>query len=361
MNIVFIASGPHDFLNGCYHDRMYAPSNELKECGHETRTLFLRSQVSQKWLDYADVVVFARYYNHQNALPLLYSFRENDTKIVYDIDDDIWTVPGVNPTQNISRKNKRQAEELMEQSDLITTSTPILKKRIEDKMDTDKVVVCPNGVRDNFKGKEKENDILRIGWSGSVTHWGDLMLVLPALKELQEDYEFKFYLQGICSQPLIAEFYRYQLEINLGSEERFHKKAMEAREVLSEMDFEHIPFYPPEMHPEIMKDINLDIGLCPLENNYFNAAKSNMKFYQYAWLGATTLASDVAPYNTEMEALVKNTKKDWKNKIEELIKNEKKRKDLLKKQRKFVKENRRIKDVVEKTWNKHLKNLIEKG
>jgi len=359
MKIVYIVSTYNEFQNGCFYDRCHQPAMKLQDMGHEVKFAFLKGRIDDDLLDWAEVAVFMRWYGDLDALTLLRRFKENDTKIAYEVDDDLWTVPGVNPTQDISRRNKRQAEELIGQADMITVTTEMLKERLEENPGHDNIKVCPNAVNaDRYTEPEEDNEELVIGWSGSVTHWEDLNLILPALRELQEEYDFKFYLQGICSRILAAEFYNYRLQKNLGIEKEFAEQAFKAKEILDEMDFVHHPFVPPEMHADMMKTLNFDIGLCPLTDNYFNKAKSNMKFYQYAALGATTLASDIKPYNTEMKALVKNTKEDWKAKIRELIEDEKLRQDILEEQQQFVKNNRILKVVLPQTWEKYFKELI---
>lgn len=360
MNITHVVVGPGEFLNGCFFIRLFLSGQELSRMGHEKRTLFLQSQVNEKWFEWTDVAVFTRWYGENDVLPLVQKFKSNGAKIAYEIDDDLWTVPDVNVSKDVTRRNKMQAEELMGKADLVTTTTDILKKRIEDKVGHGNVRVCPNALDESkYKGSSRKNAKLKIGWSGAASHWEDLLEVLPAIKELQEDYDFEFIIQGICDKPLEAEFYTTILMNNIGVDSGRNKSALEAREVLKDIDFQHIPFYPPEMHSDVLQRMNLDIGLCPLTDNYFNKAKSNIKFYEYALSGATTIASDVKPYNLEVDYVAENTKEDWKDKISQLIDNKEMRKDILEKQQKFVKENRTLKQVVPNTWEKYFRQLIK--
>jgi len=94
-----------------------------------------------------------------------------------------------------------------------------------------------------------------------------------------------------------------------------------------------------------------DIGLCPLKDNAFNQAKSCVKFYEYAAVGTTCLASDVLPYKNEVNYRAKNTFKDWYKKLERLIVNEKFREKIAEKQWAFVEEHRNIREIVVK-WEK---------
>jgi len=86
-----------------------------------------------------------------------------------------------------------------------------------------------------------------------------------------------------------------------------------------------------------------------LEDNEFNRGKSCIKFYEYAAVGTATIASDVEPYKSECDYRAKNTTEDWYQKIKKLIVDEQFRLDLVKKQQKWVKENRSI-DKIGLEW-----------
>jgi len=105
------------------------------------------------------------------------------------------------------------------------------------------------------------------------------------------------------------------------------------------------------MFPAIMRKANIDIGLAPLQDNEFNHSKSCIKFYEYAASGAVTLASDVHPYKSEVGYTAKRKTQSWVNRLEKLIVDKKFRAKLLKKQQKWVKDNRDLSKVVEK-WEK---------
>ena len=117
------------------------------------------------------------------------------------------------------------------------------------------------------------------------------------------------------------------------------------------MDYLHIPWYPPILYPEILKGLDIDIGICPLKNNRFNQAKSCIKFYEFAATGSAVLASDVLPYKKEVNYRAKNTKKDWYKKLEKLIVDDKFREKIANEQWEWVEKNRNIRDVI-KTWEK---------
>lgn len=363
MKIVHVADSPGEIMNGCYFDRLYQPAEYLREKGHEVKTLFIRNQIEKEWIDYGDIFVLTRWYNNTNPMDLVNILKKNNIKIVYELDDDVWKVPDVNPTKDVSVAKRDQCSQLAQAADLVTVTTDVLKKRLEDFNDNVKVI--PNAIDKNRYDppSNASEDDLRIVWSGSVTHYADLNLCIDALVDLQKKHHFKFILQGISSQPLAAEMYTYNVHKAYNKDIRkqeFFERALGFYNKLGELEhYQHTPFYPPEMHANVMKNLNGDIGICPLVDNEFNHSKSANKFYQYAGLGMATLASDVIPYNKVMDYTASNTYKDWKEKLEKLITDEEFRKELAQKQRKYVLNNRTL-DVVVDTLEDTYKQLINK-
>jgi len=243
---------------------------------------------------------------------------------------------------------------------LVTTTTPILKERLE--IYSNKVVICPNAVSlERYRERPHQNKKIRVGWSGSVTHYEDLMIVVDVLKQLQKEFDIEVYLQGICSQPIDGEMYIYSVTLPYAQSEEekiFLQQGLKFFKSLDGLNYTHIPFYPPELHAQVLRQMDLDIGICPLVGNYFNKAKSAMKFYQYAAVGTVTLASNIPPYKGEVNYTAKNNFKDWYKKLKRLITDEKFRQKTLKEQQKFVFENREISKVVSNTWEKYLSQLI---
>jgi hypothetical protein len=139
------------------------------------------------------------------------------------------------------------------------------------------------------------------------------------------------------------------LEHGLRPEKKLYlEQAVDWYKKMKNVKFFHVPFYPPVMYPLLMQSLGIDIGLAPLKNNEFNHSKSCVKFYEYASTGAVTLASNVLPYNKEVNYLTKNNVKDWVKKLDKLITDEKFRNNLKEKQSQWVKENRDINKVVDK-------------
>jgi len=354
MKILYVLDSPYAFNNGCWFYRNHIPSNALRDKGHSIHFLSLNNGrgIPEELMKESDTVVFSRTYPI-DPLVTMRKFKKLGKRVIYETDDDLWSVNPDNPSAAISTEKKRQYEHLMQECDAITTTTPELAKKLK-KMNKN-VFVCPNAINYSILGKSGKDKmpkkVLRIGYSGAASHWGDLQLVTQVLVEIQKKHNVEFVLQGMCGQPLEAEIWQYSEVLKRGlrpEKKLFLEQAIKWYDGMKDVKFFHVPFYPPIMFPLLMESLSIDIGIAPLQDNEFNHGKSCVKFYEYASVGAATLTSNVLPYNKEVGYCAKNTVKDWVAKLERLIVDGKFRKNLAEKQGKWVKENRDITKVVEK-------------
>jgi len=354
MRILYIVDQPLAFMGGCWLHRNHFPAKALQSRGHEINIVTVDPDMQQQWYDWADVAVFSRVYPI-DPLPIMRKFKTAGKRVIYEVDDDLWTVNPDNPSVALSTEKKWQYEHIMKEADAITTTTEFLANKLR-KMNKN-VFVCPNAIDfEHYQERFKNSGRLQIGYSGAASHWKDLELIIDPLLELQGKYDFDFILQGMVSNPLESEAYIMRQMINLKlqpEKTRYMESCLSLYEKLRGLRYIHISFYVPFLHASTLRRCDLDIGLAPLYDNEFNRGKSCLKFYEYASIGTAVLASDVQPYNKEAMYCAKNNIKDWKNKLEKLIVDEKFRKDLAEKQQKWVRENRSI-GVIAPLWEKAL-------
>ena len=357
LKILYFLNCLFPWESGCWLYRSRIPSAELQKRGHEVQFILPVKTLNKKWLDYPDVVVYGVYGGTYSfdPIPSINEFKKRGVKIVYDLDDDLFTVNPDNPCKAAVKTRLSQAKELLRIADTVTTTTDVLKKKFRKY--NKNVMICPNSLDfSKFPKRKGSGREFRIGYSGAASHWGDLSLVIDVLTELQKKYDFRFILQGMSGRPIIADIYNYRMILRQGlqpEKKQFYEVALKVFDKIRKLKYVHIPFYPPEMYPSILAPLDLDIGICPLKSNVFNEAKSCQKFYEYATTGTVTISSDVLPYNKEVGYYAKNTFKDWYRKLEKLIVNKKFRDNLLKKQQEFVFKKRDIKEVA-KLWEKAL-------
>ncbi len=349
--ILFFLDNVMAWKSGIHYHRVRTPAVGLEQRGHTTRQVAIGQQIPDEFMEFPHTVIFGRFYpDFSNPISVMKDYKKQGTRVLYDIDDDIWTIDPSNPSKKISNVFKDQYEGLMREADAITTPSKVLAKKIQKLCKGKKVFICPNAIDfDDYKERPHgHGDNLIIGYMGAASHWRDLSLVADVLEKLSEKYDFFFVLQGVVGGDLESEILTYSkiLNQNLQPEQNdYFRDAIAFWDKLKKIKMYHLPFFLPEINPTKLSMADLDIGLAPLEDNEFNRGKSCIKFYEYAAVGTPCLASDVEPYRSECTYLAKNTFNDWYNKLEKLIVDKEFRLKLAKEQQDWVKANRNIEKV----------------
>jgi len=350
MKTSFVTEGNYFWQNGIYYHRIHQPCQALKERGHGVQNIALGNDLSKNLLDYPDTVIFGRTYHPElKPLEVLRKFKSEGKRVLWDIDDDIWTVNPDNPSALVSNAFKDQYEGFAKEADAVITPSAVLAKKIKKLKKDQNVFICPNMVNPTvYAERPHAHKELIIGYMGAASHWRDMNLITDVVIDLQKKYDFAFVVYGLTGNPLESEMYAYNEIVRRGLEPEktpylqaaldWWGKAKNVK-IYPHIPF-HQPFFTPMMHPLNLSRMDLDIGLAPLEDNEFNHGKSNIKFYEYAAVGTVTLASDVTPYKEEVNYRAKNTYKDWYKKLERLIVDKEFREKTLKQQQEYVKNNR---------------------
>jgi glycosyltransferase involved in cell wall biosynthesis len=325
----------------------------MDKLGHKPEIFVLNETTDKRKLLNFDFVTFSRHYNQPQLHELVYFLKAHGVPIVYEIDDDLELLLNMNndPTGQIT-PNKNSIHLLANNCDMITTSTPYLANLLELRYHKHAEHVYNSLDFATFTRRTSDNERLRVGWAGGSTHFPDLLIILDVIKDLQEKYDFDFFVQGLSFQPLDALFFVWRKSVEFGFQklEPWMEQAFLAEDKLKKLKrYTFIPFYPSGMYSNVMSGLKLDIGLAPLRDSSFNKSKSCLKYYEYAALGAATIASDVMPYTEEVSFRVKNTYQDWYENIEMLLVDKKKRQDIQEEQFNWVKNNRDMSKTV-KRW-----------
>jgi hypothetical protein len=350
MNILFMLDSPMAFMSGIWQHRNQTPCEALAKRGHGVKQVAIGNEVPENLMNWPDVVVFGRAYPSQyDPIKLMREYKKLGKRVLYDMDDDFWSVPSDNPSVLVSNAHKDQYEGMIAEADAVITPSHVLAKKFK-KHFKKPVFIAPNGI-DSETYKERPHDhedTLKIGYMGAASHWKDLQLIGKVVADLNQKYDFLFTLYGLVGEPLEAAIYTYKkmLYHKFAPEKAaYYEAAIGFYEQLQGTRMWHVPFMPPELHPRTLSMCDLDIGLAPLEDTEFNRGKSNIKFYEYASVGTVTLASDVLPYSSEVNYCAKNTYKDWYQKLERLITDKDFRLSVLKEQQAWVKKNRSLEAI----------------
>lgn len=343
------------FMSGIWAHRIETPCAALAKRGHAVKQVAIGNEIPEHLLEWPDTVVFGRAYPSQyDPVKFMRQYKKLGKRVLYDMDDDFWSVADDNPSVLVSNAHKDQYEAMIKEADAVISPSPVLLKKFKKYFKKRESFFCPNGIDDQlYKERPHQNEeTLKIGYMGAASHWKDLQLIGEVIAELQQKHDFLFTIYGLTGEPLESAIYTYNkiLAHNFQPEKAaYHRAAIDFYKQLEGSRMWHVPFMPPELHPKTLAMCDLDIGLAPLEDTEFNRGKSNIKFYEYASVGTVTLASDVEPYNTEVNYLTKNTKKDWTKKLEKLITDPNFRQKTLLKQQDWVKRNRSL-DAIGIDW-----------
>lgn len=277
-------------LDGVSMTRCYLPYNHL----HQNNKI----ELVPKWELYrAHIAVFHRHYD-QDALEAIRDARRRGIKVLTDIDDDLFNLARTNPAyaQYASSNYQTKLKTLLQELDLIVVSTPDLAKKFGV---YNKTHVVPNGL--DFQNvwlplPASIRQKVTIGYTGSTSHAGDFDFLKGLFRNLHRRY---------------------------GSQIRWVFMGHRPPWLQDELpDFEFYDWVSTPQYPNAVRQLGIDIGLAPLVYNEFNLAKSNLKFLEYASIGAAFVGSDIGPYKTipqECGFLLKNKKEAWEKTISRLI------------------------------------------
>jgi GT2 family glycosyltransferase/glycosyltransferase involved in cell wall biosynthesis len=187
-------------------------------------------------------------------------------QIIQTVDDLLGEVPEKHPNRNFQmREGHQRMAHILKQSDRLVVTTETLMEHYKKYVpDVWLVPNCLDKQWSNLRLPKAGGSKLRVGWVGAGQHQGDLEMVSEVVKALATEVEWVF--MGMCTdaiKPYISEFH----------------------------DFVQIADY-----PEKMASLRLDIAIAPLEQNFFNDCKSNLRLLEYGAMGWPVVCSDVFPY-----------------------------------------------------------------
>src|ERR1035437_5006466 len=278
---------------------MFAPHCHLEG----SRFVFhaMRTPVSE--LGDADIVVVQRECSEGN-MQALHQMKDMGLKIVYDLDDDLWGIPGTSPAKRIFEPMKEGFGRCMEICDAVTVSTEHLRTAVRTAVPAarDKeIFVVPNGVDFDYLHPAplpKVAGRVTVGWGGSNTHAGDVGAAWSVLPALIEELP-QMYLEIIGMAP--------------------------PKRLIGHPRVRQREFCPVGEYISRFPTWGWDIVLAPLAEVRFNLSKSNIKVLEASAINAVCLMSDVGPYarfcalDVDLNWLLCRTAQHWKEKIKALV------------------------------------------
>lgn len=243
-------------------------------------------------------------------------WRANDGIVIYDLDDDFFTVNELAEKARITIQDATdrlsKVVSVINNSDLVIASTDLLRNKIYANVkQCPKVIVIRNFVDlrlwncvSNCRNSTFSSNIVRIGYMGTSSHLDDMFMIKDAVDKIVAEFGDK------------VEFE----VVGVGNDD--------------EIPWGHSIKPPFVSYPNFVKwlksSVSWDIGLIPLRDTKFNQGKSDLKFLEYACLGVPVIVSDMPVFTSisrhnENCLLVKNTTTDWYEALKSLILDSEKR------------------------------------
>jgi len=320
MKITFFISD----WGGCGYYRCVVPAQYLIQNGVEFK---IHTEYKREHIDQNDIIILQRQFD-PNVLSWQKYAQDQGIKVISECDDDIFHVPPWNPTKEHWRSVRKVSAEILKRSDLITVTNKALKKEFSKHNSNisilenciDFKVVSQLEKKDYYKqiielehnpmrrkpllvskiiNEKKELGKINIGWAGSFTHERDLFILREVLPIIcRNNPRVMIYMAGFTLRELIEKIPSHQLRLIEGVD---------------------TPKYLP-----LLFALNLDIGLCPIEEHLFNEGKSNLKALEYLSAKIVPVASNFGSYKETLKDyetgfLCSTNPKHWVKRIQELI------------------------------------------
>ncbi len=257
----------------------------------------------------ADIIILERLWkpglSYQEAERIVEQIKKDHACFIYSIDDDLIDLPSVSvPQKMLVRFFARRA-------DGIIVSTQNLKDRF--RLLNNGVFCVPNALDERLFlgarniGQPKDKNITTIGYMGTFTHDEDLMLVVQSLRKILRENPTSLELQivGGLSAPTFLRLLQ-GLPVKILT-----------------VPVEDVAY--PNFVKWMVRNLNWDLGIAPLEATVFNSYKSDIKFLDYSLLGIPGLYSKVPSYNEtivhlDTGLLVEDNTGAWYESLERMIK-----------------------------------------
>lgn len=284
-------------MDGCALYRQFIPHLNISG----SRFIFELGPVPYSRFAEADVVVVQRQVTQQN-LKAIQQMKASGLKIIYDTDDNLWSLQASNPHKELFDEYQDGFGMCAMECHAITVSTRGLQSAVKGQLPRFKgeILVCPNAMDFNLfqpASVKKDPNKIVIGWAGSNTHAADVKDAWKVLPDVMKEHD-NVYMEFIGEVPPPSLLGHPRVRI---------RRFVPVGEFMSRLS-----------------SWGWDITLAPLDDNRFNRSKSNIKMLEAGALGIPILISSVQPYEEfcalgDLNWLKCDTAIQWKNKLSALI------------------------------------------
>ena len=274
-------------------------------------------------------------------------------KVIFEIDDDLINMDKSNPGYPYFKEIRNDLIFLVKNADVVSVSTKHLEHSLKEY--NENIIVIPNRLIDLWFGNRKiensSNEVIKIGYMGSIYHSWDLILIKEAIESVKSYFSKK-------NITVVFEL------IGGSKDEISFANRIEVPEN-SQPYFDFVKWF--------VSTVDWDLAIAPLEESNLNNAKSELKYLEYSVLGIPGIYSSIGPYKEcishEKNGLLvySNSPDEWTENIIRLIEDENLRSTIIKNSYEDIKSNYLIEesvnqwiDLFEMNYNEKTDNKIKK-
>jgi len=307
MKIRVCSENPH---GACSYYRTMGVFPKLKEID-KSIDVELTDQIDWFLMSDADIVYMERPQN-PNMKKAAHLVKDFGLKLWIDFDDNLFCLPHYNPHKPLydSPVTRDCIIDCLKIADVVTVATEGIKK--EYSRYNENIVVIPNAFNDYNYRLPKNPSLNRIvQWRGSMTHRNDLLSCSDGIFEAaskNDEWGWSF----------------------IGNDLWYMTDYIKKSKAHQEMP--HIQYW------KYIRSVNPAIQIVPLVFNFFNECKSNISWIEGVYSGAVTIAPDMPEWRMPGITIYKEPA-EFEAKINELMNNEKLRRNNFDLSLGFINEN----------------------
>jgi hypothetical protein len=289
----------------------------MAEMFKETVDMYQINEIDTATIEFLqgfDLIVANRFISRVNGPAVIEKLKAANVPYVLDIDDD-YRLPEWHILAH-QAKSERHAEKILQAlhyAKAITTTHEYLSGTLKHEASQPNAFEIPNAINpkeEQYQVKKRNFDIVKFGWSGSITHFEDVMLMHDGLLSLynQEQYNFQVIYGGYSKDDEMAKAIAGVLS---------------CKGKASQSQFATYPSVSINDYAKFYDEI--DVSLIPLRDNRFNKLKSNLKLIESGFKKKACIVSNVHPYEPMLKhgknCLIVKHKNDWYKNMVKLIEN----------------------------------------
>lgn len=273
--------------------------------------------------------------------------RRAGVKLIYALDDDFLDLPS-SVASWFTAQHRQVVEFFLRQADDVWVTTSGLRQRFAAY--NRRIAVVPHALDERLLAPKKRSRTdwrrssrITIGYMGTFSHDDDLLMIVPALRAVCERQREKIDIQlvGVAERP-------------------------QTLEALRDLPVTVVPLTPDRVeYPRFMSwftRLKWDVAIAPLMDSPFTRCKSDIKFLDYAALGAAGIYSRLPAYESSVRHretgwLTENTPEAWQGALETLLTDKALRAKLVRKAQHYLYDQRVLAHSAA-AWRAALRELI---